>query len=539
MNKSSHRRVTEKAFDFWSQVNAGAPSTAWQNILWSNKEAVAIEARTVDEYEDLEFIDVEGGIFDHGRDNPHSGLEVWPADIPHYKEKLSGRPLTAYNHYIDIKKGAGQFDDYDGYSYKKGSASTDQHQSLVDAAQYSVDGFLGFLAELASYLPGAGSYKLDEGIAEWLDDEYVHAPGQQWYRCRRCSPALERYSFPQDRGVYGSQEEELKARFPLAQSTRATGKGVPYSVFMPVDNMARYWYAHFLGTRDPIALGPVMHAIQDASVPHHAAGYNGNWHVSYENDLDDKLAGWLENDEDFAKTVIDLFTSWNRTDDSPPTRLTMSDLTKTPAINWRIDHLVTWVALNAYGEYGRTYNHFRNGYSFHETSAKELTAKATAMSMLVLRMASTPGNPQLSFESYNYPDHFIRHQNFRGKLSKIGFTSDLDRKDSTFRIVNGLAKPGVSFESLNYPGHYLRHRNFEIWLDELEGNDTELFREDATFHRRPGLADESYVSFEAYNYKGYFIRHRNLELYVEKEDADLFRADATFLVKPPNWALGS
>jgi hypothetical protein len=30
-----------------------------------------------------------------------------------------------------------------------------------------------------------------------------------------------------------------------------------------------------------------------------------------------------------------------------------------------------------------------------------------------------------------------------------------------------------------------------------------------------------------------------LELYVEKEDADLFRADATFLVKPPNWALGS
>jgi hypothetical protein len=131
----------------------------------------------------------------------------------------------------------------------------------------------------------------------------------------------------------------------------------------------------------------------------------------------------------------------------------------------------------------------------------------------------------------------VHHLNFRGKLSRMGFSSDLDRKNSTFRIVNGLAEPGVSLESLNYPGHYLRHRDFEIWLDKLEGSDTDLFREDATFQRRPGLADESCVSFEAYSYKGYFIRHRNFDLYLEKEDTDVFRADATFMVKPPNWAL--
>lgn len=113
----------------------------------------------------------------------------------------------------------------------------------------------------------------------------------------------------------------------------------------------------------------------------------------------------------------------------------------------------------------------------------------------------------------------------------------MDKKDSTFRIVNGLAGRGLSFESLNHPGHYLRHRNFEIWLDKLEGSETESFREDATFRLRPGLADESYVSFEAYNYEGYFMRHRDLELYIEKENTGLFRADATFVVRPPNWDL--
>jgi hypothetical protein len=153
------------------------------------------------------------------------------------------------------------------------------------------------------------------------------------------------------------------------------------------------------------------------------------------------------------------------------------------------------------------------------------------------RMAAKPGNPLLSLGSYNYPGHFVRHQSFRGRVSEIKVTADLDKKDSTFRIVNGLAGRGLSFESLNYPGHYLRHRNFEIWLDKLEGSETESFREDATFRLRSGLADESYVSFEAYNYEGYFIRHRDLNLYIAKENTDLFRADATFVVKPPNWDL--
>ncbi|WP_235147930.1 AbfB domain-containing protein [Fischerella thermalis] len=36
-----------------------------------------------------------------------------------------------------------------------------------------------------------------------------------------------------------------------------------------------------------------------------------------------------------------------------------------------------------------------------------------------------------------------------------------------------------SFESLNFPGHYIRHKNFELWIDASDGSD--LFRKDATF----------------------------------------------------------
>ena len=91
-----------------------------------------------------------------------------------------------------------------------------------------------------------------------------------------------------------------------------------------------------------------MHAIQDASVPHHAAGYLGNWHGKYESDL--RVEEWL-NDPRFRNEVRDLVNQWNRVDTSPPQILRQDGWDLTPAINWRIDYLVTWVALNAYYAY--------------------------------------------------------------------------------------------------------------------------------------------------------------------------------------------
>ena len=141
-------------------------------------------------------------------------------------------------------------------------------------------------------------------------------------------------------------------------------------------------------------------------------------------------------------------------------------------------------------------------------------------------------NPYVySFASYNYPEHFIRHQNYLGEISKI--SSDLDKKDATFRIVRGLAGTCNSFESVNYPGYYLRHQNYRVKLNKAENND--LFQKDATFCMRDGLADTELISFESYNYPDHYIRHKNYHLYIEKDKGDLFNKDATFKRTTPKW----
>jgi hypothetical protein len=70
----------------------------------------------------------------------------------------------------------------------------------------------------------------------------------------------------------------------------------------------------------------------------------------------------LFKDTTFLKKVEELVNKWCKNDPSPPpphTFLSMEDgLNRTPAINWPIDQLVTWVALNAYKEYRDTYKNF-------------------------------------------------------------------------------------------------------------------------------------------------------------------------------------
>ena len=135
-----------------------------------------------------------------------------------------------------------------------------------------------------------------------------------------------------------------------------------------------------------------------------------------------------------------------------------------------------------------------------------------------------------SFQSYNYPTYYIRHQNFLGELTQV--SSNLDRQDATFRIVPGLADGNcVSFESLTYPGYYLRHQDFRVKLTKWQ--DSQQLKEDATFCRRPGLADSTLVSFESYNYPGYFLRHRNFHLYIEQDNTSLFKEDTTFRIVEP------
>ncbi|MFJ2924863.1 family 43 glycosylhydrolase [Streptomyces massasporeus] len=127
------------------------------------------------------------------------------------------------------------------------------------------------------------------------------------------------------------------------------------------------------------------------------------------------------------------------------------------------------------------------------------------------------------FSSYNFPDRFVRHYDYRARI-EAGVTK---LADSQFRVVPGLAGSGtVSLESANFPGYYLRHKNFEVWLEKNDGSTR--FASDATFWQRAGLADPAGVSYESSNYPGRYVRHWEYLLNVQAVSTATDRADATF-----------
>lgn len=148
-------------------------------------------------------------------------------------------------------------------------------------------------------------------------------------------------------------------------------------------------------------------------------------------------------------------------------------------------------------------------------------------------LASLVGQ-EVSFQASNYRDRFIRHRFALGYTDRL--TDDVSRNDATFRIVPGLAGSCISLESRNFPNSFLRHQDWRIRLAPREDN--ALYRQDATFCMVPGLADKAGVSLESVNAKGHFIRHRNNELWVDRLDgSDLSKKDATFHITQPGGAL--
>jgi hypothetical protein len=147
-----------------------------------------------------------------------------------------------------------------------------------------------------------------------------------------------------------------------------------------------------------------------------------------------------------------------------------------------------------------------------------------------------------SLQSINFPDRFIRHQNFLGELTQIH--TDLDKQDATFQIIHlgNTVRLSAAFQG----NLVLRHQDFRIKLFQfiqiappggLGNPDTpenQLAQNDETFFMVPGLADSSAVSFRSLNFQDRFIRHRDFHLFLEPAQADdLARHDATFrLVEP-------
>jgi len=136
----------------------------------------------------------------------------------------------------------------------------------------------------------------------------------------------------------------------------------------------------------------------------------------------------------------------------------------------------------------------------------------------------------ITFKSFNFPDHGMRHQNFEGFLHPI--EGDGIPDDFAFVLCKGNAdRQKVSFQSVNFPGHYLRHQNFRIFLHERDGSD--LFDADSTFEFvSPNCGDAEgygFFSFRSVNFPDRYLRHKNFELWLDENDgSDLFDQDTTF-----------
>ncbi|CAG8782392.1 6786_t:CDS:2, partial [Dentiscutata erythropus] len=129
----------------------------------------------------------------------------------------------------------------------------------------------------------------------------------------------------------------------------------------------------------------------------------------------------------------------------------------------------------------------------------------------------------VAFESCDNRGYYIAHRN------SLGYTLKLDDSplvaDFIFKLIAGLDGRGVSFESVNYPGHFLRHQFYQIKLHKYDN--TPLFQKDASYIINKQGA---FFTFESVNMPGHFIRHRsNNELWADrKEDSDVYIKSSLF-----------
>jgi Alpha-L-arabinofuranosidase B (ABFB) domain len=154
------------------------------------------------------------------------------------------------------------------------------------------------------------------------------------------------------------------------------------------------------------------------------------------------------------------------------------------------------------------------------------------------RVSTAPGSARtvdliagttIGLEVSDRPGFRVRHRNFLGRVDRIGpGSSSLDRADSRFTVRAGLAGKGCfSFEAVNYPQQFLRHQNFVIHLQRRDG--TALFAADATFCPVPRPQGAAF-SLRAYNYPGRYVTEANSQLSLTPATA----TDATaYLVRPP------
>ncbi|GAA0665058.1 hypothetical protein GCM10010193_15610 [Kitasatospora atroaurantiaca] len=215
------------------------------------------------------------------------------------------------------------------------------------------------------------------------------------------------------------------------------------------------------------------------------------------------------------------------------------------AASWTKSATPVFTSNAATGQYGPGHNQFttsEDGKSdilvYHDRNYKDITGdplndpnRRTRVQKLYWNADGTPnfgipvadGVTPKRLSSYNYPDYFIRHFDFRAKLEP----NVTNLADSQFRTVTGLSGSGtVSLESANFPGYYLHSKNGEVWVEKNDG--TTAFKDSASFYQRAGLADSAGVSYESYSTAGQYLRHFNFLLYVQPVSTTPAKGDATF-----------
>lgn len=85
---------------------------------------------------------------------------------------------------------------------------------------------------------------------------------------------------------------------------------------------------------------------------------------------------------------------------------------------------------------------------------------------------------RISFESVDMPTQFLRHSNYQVSLMQNDGSTQF-AADATFLTVAGLGHSSLtSFRAHNFPDRYIRHENYGLVLDLMV---SDLDRADATY----------------------------------------------------------
>merc|ERR1719461_2558067 len=140
---------------------------------------------------------------------------------------------------------------------------------------------------------------------------------------------------------------------------------------------------------------------------------------------------------------------------------------------------------------------------------------------------------RVSFESVNYPQHYMKHGGWVMWIGKYQDT-EIYRQDSSFvvrkRLVTSEPADCFSIESENYPDHYVRHAGYRMRISKFE--DSDGFKQDATWCVKSAPNAQDAVVFNSVNYRNHYARHRNYQMWMDEKWTDDFQHmnDASFYI---------